>query len=288
MSSKKVCRENFNTFIKWNDKKYKLVKTFSTGRSSSAFRGSGAYVYLIEDKKTKKKYILKYFNKESSRNKREIYILCRCSGIQGVPVLYRFGRTTLSKTYGEKLKENKLFYISSIVDGEQIDEMNIIFKKKKDVLYVSLEILKILQRIREKVGKDFEHYDLHPGNILVDKKKSPPTVSIIDFDNVNVKELDFLSPETTSWANKKKGYLRFVFMDEKIIPPVFNFMFKWYKGLGKILTILWKEKRISNTDIWNWYLISMVLFDKNNITKKLISCEDIEDCIQKNFPKYVS
>ena len=106
--------------------------------------------------------------------------------------------------------------------------MNIIFENKKDVIHISLEILKILQRIRQRLGNDFEHYDLHVGNIIVDKKKSPPGVSIIDFDNVNVKELDFLPPETTSWANKKKGYLRFVFMDENIIPPVFNFMFKFF------------------------------------------------------------
>ena len=73
MKDKKGCRENLKKIVLWNDKKYKLVKILSKGISASASfysKGTGAYVYIIQEYKTKKKYILKYFNRESSRNKR--------------------------------------------------------------------------------------------------------------------------------------------------------------------------------------------------------------------------
>ena len=280
-NSKIDCFKNLLELYQWNTKKYILKKTLTTGKSATAFIGSGAYVYIIENRKTKKEYILKFFNKKDTRNLREIYILCRISGIKGVPKLEEYGITTLPKKYGENLGTNKLFYICSFVKGEAISDMNIIFEKKRDVLYISLEILKILQRIRERVGDDFEHYDLHVGNIIIDKKKSPPGVSIIDFDLADSKQLSFL-PEETKWNSLKKGHIGGI-IDEKISPSNFKFLWKWYRGIAKISDIVFKNKRISNTDIWNWFIISSVLFDKNELTEKIVSCKDIDDCLKKNF-----
>lgn len=280
-NSKIDCFKNLLETYKWNSDKYKLKKVLTSGKSATALVGSGAYVYIIENTFNKKDYILKFFNSKNTRNLREIYTLCRISGIKGVPELKKYGITTLPKEYGNNLGKDKLFYICSIVKGDAISDMNIIFEKKTDVLFISLEILKILQRIRERLGNDFEHYDLHVGNIIVDRKKSPPGVSIIDFDLADSKQLSFLPPET-KWDKLKKGHLLGI-IDEKISPSNFKFLWKWYKGITKISNIIFKHKRISNTDIWNWFIISSVLFDKNGLTDKLVSCNDIEDCMKKNF-----
>lgn len=281
-NSKIDCFKKLLESYNWNSKKYKLKKVLTTGKSNTALFGSGAYVYIIENTSNNKEYILKFFNNKNTRNLREIYTLCRISGIKGVPELKKYGITTLPEEYGKNLGKEKLFYICSLIKGEAISDMNIIFEKKSDVLHVSLEILKILQRIRQRLGDDFEHYDLHVGNIIVDKKKSPPRVSIIDFDLADSKELHFL-PGEVKWDKLKKGHLLGI-IDEKVSPSNFKFLWKWYKGIAKISNIIYKNKRIENTDIWNWFIISSVLFDKNGLTEKVISCNDIEDCLKKNFP----
>jgi len=84
-NSKIDCFKNLLELYPWNSKKYKLKKILTTGKSSTALVGSGAYVYIIENIKTKKEYILKFFNKKNTRNLREIYTLCRISGLKGVP-----------------------------------------------------------------------------------------------------------------------------------------------------------------------------------------------------------
>ena len=280
--NKKIdCFKKLLEIHKWDSKKYTLIKTLTTGKSKTALVGSGAYVYIVQEKKTKKKYILKFFDKKNTRNIREIYTLCRISGIKGLPVLKEYGITTLPKEYGKSLGEKKLFYICSLIQGEALSDMNIILEKKEDVLSISLDILKILERIRERLGDDFEHYDLHAGNIIVDIKKSPPNVSIIDFDLSDSKQLNFL-PKEAKWDKLKKGHLLGI-VDEKISPTNFKFMWKWYKSIAKISKIIFKNKRISNTDIWNWFILSSILFDKNKIDKKLISCDDIDECLKKNF-----
>ena len=93
-----------------------------------------------------------------------------------------------------------------------------------------------------------------------------------------------IAASTAYWMHScnKKGHF-FGILDEKMSPSNLKFLWKWYRGISKIADIIFKNKRIANTDIWNWFIISSVLFEKNNVTEKIVSCKDIDDCLKKNF-----
>lgn len=278
---KKSCLDNLISIKKWNDI-YSLEKILSKGTSKNALFGSGSYVYIIFNKISKKRYILKFFNKKNTRNIREIYMLCRLSGIRGVPKMKDFGVTTLPKEYGENLNSERLFYICEMINGKSLLETDILKFSKDDILFISFEILRILRRIRHRIG-NFEHYDLNVGNIMIEETKQRPRVYIIDFEFSKNKQLHFL-PDEQRWDKIKKGFF-FNLFSRKLSIGIIKFLWKWNKSVWKIISTFINSKRIENTDIWNWFLISGILFDKSGIQKKIVSCKDIDDCIEKNFKK---
>ena len=277
-----VCKEQFEIFQKWNNSQYKLVKIISQGRSSKNVSGSGSYVFKIKDTRTNQDYILKYYNsvKNEKRNYRDLYISCRISGLKGIPRVVNQGRTTLPKQYGNKLVKNRYFCIQTILPGKPLFDTNIIFKNKNDALDVSLQILKILLRIRSRI-KDFQHYDIHPGNILIDLKGKKPLVGIIDFDLAYTKQLRDIPP-LEKWKFMTKGRFFGLFYETSTV--LLHFLWKWYKNIFKLLPLLRNTDSIKNNDIRNWIFITKLLFEKNKIDRKVLTCSNVEECLKKNFP----
>lgn len=277
------CRETIEKYQKWDNMRYQLMQIISKGRSPNAINGSGSYVFKIKDSQTKKDYILKYYNsiKDPSRNYRDMYVSCRLSGIKGVPRVISQGRTTLPKEYGENLQKKQYFSIQTILPGKSLSDTDIIFKDKKDALHVSLQILKIFLRIQSRI-KDFHHYDIHPGNILIDFKKNPPLVGIIDFDLAYTKQLQDI-PSQKKWEYMTKGRFFGLFYETSSV--MLNFLWKWYKSVFQLLRTVRSREGTDNVDIRNWIFITKLLFEKNKIDRKVISCSDMEDCLKKNFPR---
>ena len=278
----KECREDINIFRKWDSHRYQLTKIISEGRSAKTVKGSGAHVFKIKDTHSNREYILKYYNalKNQTRNYRDMYVSCRLSGLKGVPRVIAQGKTILPKQYGAKLQKKGYFCIQTILPGIPLSDTDIIFKDKNDALHISLQILKILLRVKSRI-KDFQHYDIHPGNIMIDQTRNPPSVGIIDFDLAYTKQLKDI-PDQIKWDYMTKGRFFGLFYETSMV--LLHFLWKWYKNVFKLLPLLRNTDAINNVDIRNWLFITKVLFEKNKIDKKVLTCSNVEDCLKKNFP----
>ena len=272
---------------------YKKIKQLAGGKS-------GALVYLI--KIGNKKYILKYYNQQNNRPLRELICLCRLSGIEGFPSVFKMGVTLFPKDWSPNITQNSdrgFYVIMSIVSGEELSKMNIKMTKKQ-ALSVSLSILHRLLQARYALGKDFEHYDLHPNNIFIDKSKCLdktistvcdkynihcPPVYIIDFDLVKASSIKCI-PDSSEHYNKKYGYMGLL---QSVVPiATWSFIKKWTKSILETSKKIFGVCDIINTDIRNWLVISSVIFEVNGITDTLEICKDAEDCFSKNIGMFES
>lgn len=278
----KDCKKTIEKFQAWDNVRYKLIDTLTRGRSAKVMSGSGSYVFKIRDTHDNQDYILKYYNslKNQSRNYRDMYVSCRLSGLKGLPRVISQGRTTLPRQYGKNLEKNRYFCIQTILPGKSLVETDIIFKEKNDALYVSIQILKILLRIKTRI-KDFKHYDLHPGNIIIDLDGKKSSVGIIDFDLADTNQMQDI-PAQKKWGYMTKGRFFGLFYETSSV--LVHFIWKWCRSVFKILPLLRNSDAINDVDIRNWISITRLLFEKNKIDKKVLVCSNIKDCLQKNFP----
>jgi len=266
---------------------YKKVKQLSGGKS-------GALVFIIQ--KDKKRYLLKYYNQTNYRPLREVISLCRLSSVEGFPNLIKKGFTVAPKSWSPDTKFHKdrgLYVIMDIVPGVELSKVNIKMGKK-NALNVSLSILHRLIQARNALGKDFEHYDLHPNNIFIDKSKclsktltvnsnnfkvECPAVYIIDFDLVTAESIKCI-PMDKEHHNKKEGYLGIL---STVVPAAtWSFLKKWSDSVLDTMETIYGVSNVSNTDIRNWLVISSIIFEENGINDSLTVCKDAEDCVKKN------
>jgi serine/threonine protein kinase len=269
-------------------KLYKLIKPLSGGKS-----GALVYQVLTDDNK---KCVLKYYNKEGNRNLRDLIVSCRLSGIDGFPKVYKMGYTLAPREWSPDVdfESDRSYYIlMSMINGEVLSKMNIKMGVEK-ALNVSLSILHRLIQARNALGDDFEHYDLHPNNIIVDMKKCEktimltkndkykvqcPPVYIIDFDLVKASGIKCI-PEDKEHINKKEGYLGIL---STIVPQVtWAFTMKWKDSILETYNIIKRGKNIMNTDIRNWIVISSVIFEENGIGDTIEVCRTATECVNRN------
>jgi serine/threonine protein kinase len=284
-----------NKLIKLKDKSpseltrtYKKIKSLTEGKS-------GALVYIVKEKN--KKYILKFYTDDDlSRPMRELISLCRLSGTSGFPKVYDIGYSLNPVQWSPdvKFKNDRGFYVvMSIMDGEPLSKVNIKMGKRQ-ALNVSLSILHRLIQMRNLLGSNFEHYDLHPNNIFIDKNRCMgkiintdhgsysvecPAVYIIDYDLVKSKGLSCI-PDSETHRIKKDGYFGFL---STVVPlATWKFILKWKDSVLDMLKKIYNVKNIRNTDIRNWIIISSVIFEINKIEDKIDICKDVENCINRN------
>jgi hypothetical protein len=274
-------------------KLYTLIKPLAGGKS-------GALVFMI--KKNNNKYILKYYNQENNRPLRELICLCRLSGIEGFPKIFKMGQTIFPKMWAKDTKPSNdrgFYVIMNIVPGEELSKVNIKMGRKK-ALSVSLSILHRLLQARKALGNDFEHYDLHPNNIFIDKKAcfdktmstkcnkysiQCPPVYIIDFDLVKASSIKCI-PDSSEHSNKKIGYLGLL---QTVVPvATWSFIKKWTSSILETSKKIFGVCDVVNTDIRNWLVISSVIFEVNGIKDTIEVCKDAEDCFSKNIELFES
>lgn len=266
---------------------YELVKSLSGGKS-------GALVYKVKLLNSESEYILKFYTaKNLNRPFRDLLTLCRLSGNDGFPEVYDIGYSVNPVLWSPKGKYNMdvgYYVVMSIMPGEPLSQVNIKMSKN-EALTLSLNILHRLMQMRNILGKDFEHYDLHPNNIFIDRDNCSsmnsniqecPSVYIIDYDLAKAENIKFL-PDVMQQSFKKKGFLGL----SLVVPRVtWSFIKKWKKSLVETMKKIYKVKNITNTDIRNWMVISSVIFEVNGITDTLEMCENAEECIKKNIRIY--
>ena len=263
---------------------YELVKPLTAGRS-------GALVYRVKLNNSVNEYILKFYTaKNLNRPFRDLLTLCRLSGNDGFPEVYDIGYSVNPVLWSPKGKyktDAGYYVVMSIMPGEPLSQSNIKMSKN-EALNISLGILERLIQMRNILGKDFEHYDLHPNNIFIDRNACSsdttrcPSVYIIDYDLVKAEDIKYL-PDVKQQTFKKEGFLGL----SLVVPlATWSFIKKWKNSLVETMKKVYKVKNIRNTDIRNWMVISSTIFEVNGITDTLEMCENAEECIKKNIRIY--
>ncbi len=268
--------------------RYTKIDTISGGKS-------GALIFIVEDS-NKDRYILKFYNKKkNSRPFREILCMCVLSGTSGFPELIEMGYANKPLEWHPRIKKDSilgLYVVMKIVPGVTLSKYNI-KSNPKDALNISLSILHRILQARCKLGKSFEHFDLHPDNIFINDKCTNeklyykndtyitqcPSVTIIDFDLVEADKIDFL-PYEKAQNNKRYGYFKII---QTIVPEkTWEFIYKWLQSIIALFKKLNYVRNIRNTDVRNWIIITSVILDINKIDDTVITCTDMEDCLNKN------
>lgn len=116
---------------------------------------------------------------------------------------------------------------------------------------------------------------------MIVQTRKPPFVGIIDFDSAYTKQLKDI-PDQIKWDYMTKGRFFGLFYETSMV--LLHFLWKWYRNVFKLLPLLRNTDAINNVDIRNWLFITKVLFEKNKIEKKVLTCSNVEDCLKKNFP----
>jgi hypothetical protein len=293
------------------------LQTFGGGKS-------GAFVFKLTETKVLKYYTDAYKSQigkefyimDNQRPFREYLSMCRMSGTPGFPLVYdvfcaespndwisKAGKSIPKTDYG-------LAVISSIAPG--IPLLQIMKKRDRinlDVVYrIALAILTLISAAKEKLGADFEHFDLHPDNVFVDIENEKqytyssygfigPTVSLIDFDLVSANGINrifstknrmtgmnYEPKEPTEWEEKRGDASGTKTVAERTIKFLQQMV-----GVGEdLFNILSNATNINNTDIRNWYVTisAMMVYAFKRARQKsevLKICQDVTDCLDKNF-----
>lgn len=282
---------------------------------------SGAFVFLLPNNRVLKYYTDAYDGGSDSkidnqRPFREFLTMCRMSGTDGFPQVYNVFCAEspngwiagINKRDGKSVKlpttKFGLAVVSSVAPGKELlslaDQKNTILLSKitpQVSLMIGLSMLMLVERAKEKMGQNFEHFDLHPENVFVDMNDiktyswrqyewDGPKVSLIDFDLVagdykgffQMKGIDGDPPEHKI-KRDGQGILaiaeRTLSLMTKLLGP--QYITELTVGLGNI----------KNTDIRNWYITISAFFmfavkRNNKKPRPLFFCRDLEECVKVN------
>lgn len=148
--------------------KYRIISKLGT----QAKRKFGE-VYLIEDKQSGEKAVLKALRKTAENLHVQEHLKQESSFSfkePGLPTALEFNETS-----------NELLFIKNYTPGVPLDEYwkSIPKKKKQEELLIILkELIPIFEFLRD---HNIVHCDIKPGNIIVHKKDQKTTVGLIDF-----------------------------------------------------------------------------------------------------------
>jgi hypothetical protein len=254
-----------DTFFK---SKYKFTKALklSLGKEADYLKRRNpkqdANLYLIENKKTKKKKILKILSvtKTTSISQilNEIYITCTLGQQFDIsPKVTLFGLTN-SIDPQKKISFNNNLFAFLIMDylDEYISlsEYLSILKNKslietKSILFKLVHLLYILH-----TKTMFKHNDIHPGNIMIDTKRRKQIVKFNKnkylLDSPDIKIIDFGESTFNKKKNKKKISLKSATMLKNIVKTNVLLINKIYKYKNE------------NADKHFVYTISLLLLSK--------------------------
>lgn len=263
---------------------------------------SGARVFLVRTKADNQKYVLKFytdaFNEDftginNERPFREVITLCTLSGTPGFPCLFEKGCGFLDKP-----KNKGMYVVMSAIEGTPLFKVDPTKLSAEQALAISMRILILLRAAQELLGADFEHFDLHPDNIIVNfddcfpteiqvlgqrLRVSCPTITIIDFDLVHSNYFAAFAGSGFSEEQKAKKQSAQVVAERTL-----TWAQKW---MGSALTsaAILELKKIHNTDIRQWMLISLVLLRANTgkrIKGDFAVCTNVQNCLQTNLHLY--
>lgn len=274
------------------------LKSFGGGKS-------GALIVLVSTGNQKailKMYLDAYTSQNQIRNERpfrEVLTLCIMSGTEGFPCLYGKGCAQLPKW--ELLKEfdykgKILFALMSLASGTPLMDLRPKDLSQEQVLGISLKLLMLLQEAHEKLGDNFQHFDLHPDNIFVNLKECAPLdivikqkkyviqcpqVSLIDFDLVQSEvfkgKSQFSQVPLKEHVAKLKGLV-----PERTI----SWIMAWggIQHLTNLILFLRRDETKKITpDIRNWLVIVFTLFTAKGMdTNQIKYCENLTSCLLVN------
>jgi len=272
--------------------RYDLLRTFGGGKS-------GAYVYLVKDRKTTTEYVIKFYTDaykkdnvsiDNERPFREVSTLCALSGTEGFPCIFDYGKSYMPFT--KKITGNVgLFVIMSKANGTELSNINLRDLKPKDLKCILLKLLILLDKARQVMGNTFEHFDFHTDNIFIDTENVEavdlgnlytvvgPSVYLIDFDLVNS---DYFKDKSMF-----KDILDEHLGKQKFTPGIAERTMEWalkYIGIKELTKEIHQLKKdnIQNTDTRHWYIMLAVI--KNIIKYKgpIYTCQTIDECVYNN------
>lgn len=255
---------------------------------------SGALVQIVKHIKTGTKAILKIYKnliynkyEKDTRPLKEIYTTFVMSGTEGFPLLYDFGKLIDSNAV------EHLYLITELISGQTLNNIDIRQFDSNQLAAILLQLINLLFVARSKLGT-FIHNDLHPGNIVIDIKKSYfgkidfgnhissatlyPKISIVDFDST-------VSNRYQTYNKNVITAIEVIKMINKFVSSKYNDYFVERSSIGK-----------NDIQIWNLYymLISILNWEKNNknpitdidineIIKNSKLCKTLDDCISHPY-----
>lgn len=267
--------------------KYEMLRAFGGGKS-------GAYVFLVRDKKDQKEKVLKLYvlglnNKIGDRDDREIFTTCTLSGIQGLPIVYDYGKTyfvngspfwkqftdNFIKCVDQRdslkphyLLNNAKYLVTSLSPGKTLDSVDLFSFKDHELIAILHQLLVIFSNINKKMP-NFIHNDLHPGNIFISSDKDyevflkcqdgdvyikGPKVNIIDFDIS-------ITPEQPNNIAKSRQLFGDYLVQEAVMILLTKIL-----GITATAKIIEHTKQIRrslgakiNDDIRLWYIYKMLI-----------------------------
>lgn len=303
--------KNCKNHLKKIDKPVNLDSLYIIDKALSGGK-SGAFVFLVRDRKTNRKlvlklYTLRLFTEIGDRDIREIFTACTLSSIRSFPSVYNFGIAELDRKsefwkqfitdyqicFGKddvinlKFYNNCYFLATSFADGTPIDKLNLLNCSPKDIISILHQFKEIFLEANKTIP-GFVHNDLHPGNIIVDNLVNDnlisknaigqPIINIIDFDIS-------LSPH----FKKNIASMRENSGNTIIQEALLNTMSE-YIGLKYSLYVIKKTLKLAysvNPDFRLWYIYKMLFEivimykainpnDNMNYKDKTIPLEDLK------------
>lgn len=286
---------------------FKLKKLLSGGKS-------GAYLFIVTY--ADQDYVLKFYpgtyaadgSVVNDRPLREMVTLCRMSGTEGYPCVFREGCSVAPTAWAPGIPSGVAPYVvMSFASGTTLSNLDLNAMTQEQTLGTLLQLLNLLHVAQQRIGPSFQHFDLHPDNIFVDLSQCSPTpvvlrtldgspfkvscpkVQLIDFDLVKGELFEgtsVFSEELPEQANKIKGI-------QPVPERTIAFAIKWL-GAAYATSVISATRGIANTDIRNWLVFVTVLYQVAR-AKSLdaggpvlpplqpMACNDPTECLTRNM-----
>jgi len=268
---------------------------------------SGAFVFLVNDKKNGRDVVLKLYalaikNAIEDRDVREIFTTCALSNSYGFPTVYDYGTTLYSsksdfwidfkKNFIDCVPQrdkpndiqfyNKVYFLTtSVSSGREINKINLLNLEPNQLISILYQLAVIFKYAKVNVP-GFVHNDLHPGNIFIDDSKNSFYVhNGIEMTGMKVSIIDFdlaISAEYVNNLAKSRESLGMFLIQEAMIK-----MLNQYFGISNTFQIinytagLWKPSKVENNDDFRLWYIYMIIIELIIKYKSIHSASNIDN-----------
>tara|TARA_B110000858_G_scaffold3833_1_gene4572 strand:+ start:7852 stop:8808 length:957 start_codon:yes stop_codon:yes gene_type:complete len=267
---------------------------------------SGAYVFLVKGKR--RNTILKYYPYSiggaggeyiGSRPLRDVLTSCALSGVTGFPELLRVFKTIppvewmvsagVQEQDMRSLPAAGLATLSSVAPGTPLSDMEPEDLPPRVAIAIGFRLLKVLSDAEKRLGS-FTHYDLHPGNIMIDKSKTvttrirghtlvSPVLTLIDFD---LAVTNFEGAAALIDAARTPND-RYAYFQKHLFVPLATLSFLYKMSNRSILfsgEVLMYALNFTHPDMQNWFVMMTALLGTES---SLAMCHNPEHCIDANL-----